>query len=130
MPYRTRPLSPFLHYRWQYTNTLSILHRLSGIALTAGFMLLITGLVALASGASAYSRLVRPAESAAGKLLLLFLLATFGFHVSNGIRHLTWDAAFGFSRTQARRSAWLVLVAAVAIGFGVCAFIHIRSSAS
>jgi succinate dehydrogenase/fumarate reductase cytochrome b subunit len=28
-----RPLSPFLHYRWQYTNTLSILHRISGVLL-------------------------------------------------------------------------------------------------
>jgi succinate dehydrogenase / fumarate reductase cytochrome b subunit len=130
MPSRPRPLSPFLHYRWQYTNTLSILHRLIGIALTAGFALLITGLVALASGASAYSGVVRLAESAAGNLLFFFILATFGFHVSNGIRHLAWDAGFGISRTQARRSAWLVLVAAVAIGFGVCAFIHIRSSAS
>jgi succinate dehydrogenase / fumarate reductase cytochrome b subunit len=130
MPSRTRPLSPFLHYRWQYTNTLSIMHRLSGIALTAGFMLFITGLVALGSGASAYSRVVRFAESAGGKFLLFFILATFGFHVSNGIRHLAWDAGFGFSRTQARRSAWLVLVAAVAIVFGVCAVIHIRSSAS
>jgi succinate dehydrogenase / fumarate reductase, cytochrome b subunit len=127
---RPRPLSPFLHYRWQYTNTLSILHRLSGIALTAGFVLLVTGLVALASGASAYSRVVRLAESAVGKLLLLFILAAFGFHLSNGIRHLAWDAGFGFSRTQARRSAWLVLVAAVAIVFGVCAFIRICSSAS
>src|ERR1019366_2298132 len=121
MPSRPRPPSPFLHYRWQYTNTLSILHRLIGIALTAGFALLITVLVALASGASAYSGVVRLAESAAGNLLFFFILATFAFHVSNGIRHLAWDAGFGFDRTQARRSAWLVLVAAIV--FGVCALI-------
>jgi succinate dehydrogenase / fumarate reductase, cytochrome b subunit len=76
MPFRPRPLSPFLHYRWQYTNTLSILHRLSGIALTAGFMLLILGLVAIASGASAYSRVVRLSESAVGKFLLFLNLGT------------------------------------------------------
>jgi succinate dehydrogenase / fumarate reductase cytochrome b subunit len=124
---RARPLSPFPQYRWQYTNTLSILHRLSGIALTAGFMLLVTGLVAIASGASAYSRVVRFAESAAGHLLLFFVFAAFGFHVSNGIRHLAWDAGFVLNRTQARRSAWPVLVAALVLG--VCAVItsgHLR----
>jgi succinate dehydrogenase / fumarate reductase, cytochrome b subunit len=112
-----------MHYRWQYTNTLSILHRLSGIALTVGFFLLVMGLVALASSATAYARVVRLAVSMPSKLLLLFVLATFGYHMSNGIRHLAWDAGFGLDRAQARRSGWLVLWAALAIVLGVCALI-------
>lgn len=121
MPTRPRPTSPFLHYRWQYTNTLSILHRLSGIALTMGFILLITGLVAIASGASSYARVVRLAASAPAKLFLLFILAAFGYHMSNGIRHLAWDAGFGFDRTVARRTGWLAVLAALALG--VCALL-------
>ncbi len=78
MSTRPRPLSPFLHYRWQYANTLSILHRLSGIALTMGFGLLVAGLVAIATGASGYARVVRLSASAPGKLLLFFILAAFG----------------------------------------------------
>ena len=38
MAERARPLSPFLHYRWQYTNTLSILHRITGVLLSLGFL--------------------------------------------------------------------------------------------
>jgi len=129
MSTRSRPLSPFLHYRWQYTNTLSILHRLSGIALTMGFLLLVTGLVAIATGSSGYARAVRLSSSAPGKLLLFFILAAFGYHVSNGIRHLAWDAGFGFDRAHARRTGWLVALAALAIVLGACALFvwgHLR----
>ena len=45
-----RPLSPFMIYRWQYTNTLSILNRITGIALTVGLLPLVYWLVAAASG--------------------------------------------------------------------------------
>ncbi len=41
MAQRERPLSPFLHYRWQYTNTLSILHRITGVLLSLGFFILV-----------------------------------------------------------------------------------------
>src|SRR5260370_41870000 len=129
MSSRPQPLSPFLHYRWRYTNTLSILHRLSGIALTMGFVLLVTGLVAIATGSSGYARVVRLSASAPGRLLLFFILAAFGYHVSNGIRHLAWDAGFGFDRTLARRTGWLVVLAALAIGLGVSALLvwgHLR----
>jgi succinate dehydrogenase / fumarate reductase cytochrome b subunit len=121
MSIRPRLLSPFLHYRWQYTNTLSILHRLSGIALTTGLVLLVTGLVAIATGSSGYTRVVRLCAGAPGKLLLFFILAAFGYHLSIGIRHLAWDAGFGFDRTLARRTGWLVVLAGLAIALGVCA---------
>ena len=51
-----RPLSPFMQYRWLYTNTLSILHRLTGILLSAGFLLLVYWLVAAARGPESYER--------------------------------------------------------------------------
>ena len=49
MPVRARPLSPHLQiYRWQVGSTLSILHRITGLALALGFLALTYWLVALA----------------------------------------------------------------------------------
>ena len=55
MAERPRPLSPFMHYRWLYTNTLSILHRITGVLLAAAFLLFVYWLVALANGPDAYA---------------------------------------------------------------------------
>jgi succinate dehydrogenase/fumarate reductase cytochrome b subunit len=49
MSMRSRPLS-FLHYRWQHTNTLSILHRLTGVGLSIAFVFLVLLIAAVASG--------------------------------------------------------------------------------
>ena len=55
MSQASRPLSPHLQvYRWQISNTLSILHRLTGIALSVGALALASWLLALASGQAAY----------------------------------------------------------------------------
>ena len=107
---RSRPLSPFLHYRWQYTNTLSILHRASGILLAGGFGLLVYWLTALANGPVAYTRASRVISHPSFKGLLAF-----AYHLCNGIRHLLWDAGFGLERREARRSGWGVVTATVLI---------------
>ena len=55
MPVRARPLSPHLQvYRWQIGNTLSILHRLTGVALAFGIVALAYWLVAIAGGEDTY----------------------------------------------------------------------------
>ena len=55
MPARTRPLSPHLQiYRWQIGNSLSILHRLTGLALSLGLLALSYWLIALAGGEQTY----------------------------------------------------------------------------
>ena len=35
------------------------------------------------------------------------------YHLSNGIRHLFWDAGVGLEITQARISGWVVVFAAI-----------------
>jgi succinate dehydrogenase / fumarate reductase cytochrome b subunit len=112
---RTRPLSPYLHYRWQYTNTLSLLHRLSGIALTGGFVVLVVALADLAQGNYSYTLFTEFLASLAGKGFIALELLAFAYHSCNGIRHLLWDAGWGFERAQARRSARWVVVASVLI---------------
>ncbi len=110
-----RPLSPHLTiYRFAYTMALSIVHRITGVALAVGLIVLVLWLAALAGGAGWYARFLLFAGSWPFKVLLGLWLVAFVYHFSNGIRHLFWDAGLGLERAQARRSATLV-AAAVAV---------------
>jgi succinate dehydrogenase / fumarate reductase cytochrome b subunit len=108
-----RPLSPFLIYRWGVTNTLSILHRVTGVFLTLGTTVLCCWLIALASGADAYGRVVAFYGSAWFKLVLVGWAFCFFYHLANGVRHLVWDAGYGFERGQVRQSGVAVVLFAV-----------------
>jgi succinate dehydrogenase / fumarate reductase, cytochrome b subunit len=110
-----RPLSPFLHYRWQYTNTLSILHRLTGVLLSGCFFLLVYWLAAAASGPEAYAGALRCFGSPLTQLVLLGGLLSFCYHLLNGVRHLFFDAGYGFELKTARKSGWAVAIAAVVV---------------
>src|SRR5215470_8516739 len=97
MPTPARPLSPHLGiYRWQLTMTLSILHRATGIALAAGTLLVVAGLLALAAGPESYAKVQTFCASLPGILLLAGWSWSLCFHLCNGIRHLAWDAGWGF----------------------------------
>ena len=109
-----RPLSPHLGvYKFMYTMSLSILHRITGIAATVGFLLFACWLMALATGHAAYQRVMDLLQSPLGKLLLVGFTFAFVYHFCNGIRHLVWDTGRGLERAQARRSGALVIVAAL-----------------
>jgi succinate dehydrogenase / fumarate reductase, cytochrome b subunit len=113
-----RPLSPFLHYRWQYTNTLSILHRITGVLLSFCFGLLVYWLAAAAAGPDSYAGALRCLGSPLTQVVLFGGLASFCFHLLNGVRHLFFDLGRGFELKTARRSGW-----AVAIGAALLALI-------
>src|SRR6516165_2857171 len=86
-----RPLSPFMFpiwYRFQITSTLSILHRLTGIALAVGSILLAWWLVAVAAGGQLFAATHAFLASPIGVLLLFVWSAAFFYHLCNGIRHL------------------------------------------
>jgi succinate dehydrogenase / fumarate reductase, cytochrome b subunit len=111
----TRPLSPFLSYRIQYTMALSFLHRVTGCALSVGMLLLIYWVAALASGRQAYA----DAQAFFAHGLVRFALVLFSFaffyHLLNGVRHLVWDSGHGFERKTARTSGWIAFVGGVAL---------------
>ena len=110
----SRPLSPHLGvYKFMYTMTLSILHRMTGIAASAGFLLFVWWLMALATGHDAYAAIMAFLGTAFGKLLLVGFTFAFVYHFCNGIRHLVWDTGRGLERAQARRSGNVVVVAAL-----------------
>jgi len=109
-----RPLSPFLNYRWGVTNTLSILHRITGIYLSLGFFVLASWLLALASGPEPYAGVVAFYGSAwfgpppAGWAFCFF------YHLANGVSHLFWDAGRGFGHGAIRVSGFAVVASAIA----------------
>jgi succinate dehydrogenase / fumarate reductase, cytochrome b subunit len=108
-----RPLSPFMNYRWQYTMVLSILHRITGCALSVGFILFVYWLIAAASGAQAYASAQTFFAHPLVKFALLGFSFAFFYHLMNGVRHLAWDTGYGLEKAAARKSGWMAFISAV-----------------
>ena len=107
-----RPLSPHLQvYRPQLTSILSITHRLSGVALGVGTLLLVYWLAAAAAGPEAFEGAQSFVGSFLGRLLLFGWTIGLFFHLCNGIRHLFWDIGLGFELDEVYRSGWTVVAA-------------------
>ncbi len=107
-----RPLSPFMFpvwYRFQLTSLMSILHRLTGIALAVGSILLAWWLVAVAAGGEIFAATHAFLSSPMGVLLLFLWSVAFFYHLCNGIRHVVWDAGYGFEIRSAFRAGYAVL---------------------
>ena len=116
MSARDRPLSPHLQvYRPQLTMVLSITHRMTGVALAFGTLLLVYWLVAVASGAAAYDTAQGLIGSVLGRLLLFGWSVALFYHLCNGIRHLIWDAGYLLDLPAVYRSGWAVVVATLAL---------------
>ena len=109
-----RPLSPFLIYRWGVTNTLSIVHRLTGIYLMLGLFVLTCWLLALASGPESYAGVAAFYGGAWFKLPLAGWVFCFFYHLANGVRHLAWDAGHGFGHAAIKGSGVAVVLFALA----------------
>lgn len=106
---RDRPLSPHLSvYKFKYTLVTSISHRISGLILSVGLLVLVYWLMAIANGEPAYSRATVVLSHWFFKLVYAGLLVAFVYHLVAGIRHLVWDTGRGLEREQSRRSAWLI----------------------
>ena len=114
MPTRVRPVSPHLQvYRWQLSNTLSILHRLTGVALALGLLALSYWFVSLAGGEREYESALRIIGSPIGIAILIGWTFAFLYHLLNGVRHLFWDVGLGFGPSQRHASGWLAFLGAV-----------------
>jgi succinate dehydrogenase cytochrome b subunit len=116
MPVRARPTSPHWQvYRWQIGNSLSILHRVTGVALALGLVALTFWLVSLAGGGQSYAAAAKLFASPVGLAVLIGWTFAFLYHLLNGVRHLFWDAGYGFERTQRHVSGWVAVLGAVAL---------------
>ena len=113
-----RPLSPFMFPRWyrfQMTSALSILHRITGVALAVGSIMLTWWLVAIAAGGDLLVGTHAFITSPIGLVLLFGWSVAFFYHLCSGVRHLAWDAGYGFDIRSAYRSGYAVLAATVVL---------------
>jgi succinate dehydrogenase / fumarate reductase, cytochrome b subunit len=118
-----RPLSPHLQvYRWQITMLMSILHRASGVVLTLGSFGLAWWLLGVAEGGEAYARVAALLASPVGMLALGGFSLALVYHLLNGIRHLLWDAGWGFEIPELYRSGYTVGVLTVVLTAAIWLF--------
>lgn len=111
---KTRPLSPHIQiYKWQWTSTLSILHRLSGLTLGLLLVIFLGWISSLALGEEAYGQFQAVIQSPAGNIALMACCFAFYFHLANGIRHLVWDTGHGYNLRVAMLSGWIVAILSV-----------------
>jgi succinate dehydrogenase / fumarate reductase cytochrome b subunit len=108
-----RPLSPHLSvYRMMYTMVLSGLHRMSGLYLSASAFLFAGWLLTVALGPAAYGCATRFFSSLPMRIVLALGLAAFWYHLFAGIRHMAWDAGYGFEKRTARRTGLVIFACA------------------
>ena len=107
----TRPLSPHLGiYKPQISSVLSILHRITGVALSFGCLLLVAWLWAAAYNPNYFEQIQSLGSEWWAKLLLLGWAAAFYYHLASGIRHLFWDMGKGYELKTMARTGWMVLI--------------------
>ncbi len=111
----SRPLSPHLSiWRWGPHMLVSILHRVTGAALTiAGMALLCWWLIAIAAGPEAYATFATVAASPLGLLVLIGLSWAFFQHSFSGLRHLVMDIGAGFELKTSKNTAIATIVASL-----------------
>lgn len=126
-----RPLSPYLGiYRWQITMTMSIVHRITGVALAMGTLGLVYWFVAVAAGPAAYSTAHRLFATWLGQSLMWGWTLCLFYHLCNGIRHLFWDAGKGFTIPQLYASGYTVWVVALILTLVTLVLAYVKRGAA
>ena len=103
------PLSPHLQiYKWQISSLLSITHRIVGVINILAITLICIWTLSLLVGENSYEITKLFLKSIFGKFIIISLCWTFSFHILNEIRHLIWDAGYGFDLKVAKITGVLV----------------------
>ena len=111
-----RPLSPHLTiYRPQLNSVLSIMHRITGIVLFVGLVLLILWFFSLALGQVSFELFGVLINSLIGRLILIGSLCALWYHFFAGVRHLFWDIGIGFNLLWVKRSSYAVIMATISL---------------
>jgi succinate dehydrogenase / fumarate reductase cytochrome b subunit len=115
-----RPLSPHLQiYRPTLTMMMSIAHRITGVILYLGTLLLAWFLIAASAGPSAYESAAAIAGSIPGRLVLFGMTWALFHHLLGGIRHIIWDAGYGLDHPMREYLAQATLIGGLVLTFGV-----------
>jgi succinate dehydrogenase / fumarate reductase cytochrome b subunit len=111
-----RPLSPHLQvYRWPLTMAMSIAHRVTGVGLYFGMLLLAWWLAAAASGEAYFTFVNRLFGSWIGLVILFGFTWALVHHMLGGLRHFIWDFGRGLDKPARDRLALANIVLSVAI---------------
>ena len=124
---RQRPLSPHLQiYKPQITSVLSILHRGTGIVLSIGSIILVLWIVTLTLGESTYLMYSNIINNWFGKFIIFGFTFALFYHLSNGIRHLFWDAGYGYELNHAYISGISVIISSLLLTFITWLIVYLR----
>lgn len=117
-PIPPRPLSPHLQvYRLQITSLLSISHRIAGLGLLFGLIILLVFLYALAEGKATYGMFLELWHNPILFFIKICFVLALCYHFLNGLRHLFWDIGVGFSLKYVSISGWLVILLSIGLTF-------------
>ena len=105
------PLSPHLQiYKWHISSLLSITHRVVGVINFFALMVICFWAISLFFGENFYRSFEIVLNTFFGKFLIISLCWTFSFQILNEIRHLVWDAGFGYDLKVAKISGVITLI--------------------
>ena len=105
------PLSPHLQiYKWHISSLLSITHRVVGVINFFALIVICFWAISLFFGGNFYRSFEIVLNTFFGKFLIISLCWTFSFQILNEIRHLVWDAGFGFDLKVAKISGVITLI--------------------
>jgi succinate dehydrogenase / fumarate reductase cytochrome b subunit len=92
----------------------SILHRVTGVGIYLGGLIVAVWAIALAGGPETYAMFLGIMGAWYGKVVLFGMSASLFFHLGNGVRHIIWDFGHGLSKEDASSSSFAVLGFAIA----------------
>ena len=111
MEEKNNPLSPHLQiYKWQISSLLSITHRIVGVINFFAITLICLWTLTLLLGQNSYQTIQIFLNTIFGKFAVISLCWTFSFHILNEIRHLIWDAGYGFDLKISKITGIIALV--------------------
>jgi len=111
-----RPLSPHLQvYRLPLTGLLSITHRITGVLLSLGLVIVVYVLLATAMGEGAYQSMQAFMAYWLIQVIIWGFIYALFFHLCHGVRHLIWDVGKSFDRDTLTRFAVIELAVSVAL---------------
>jgi len=120
MTHQARPLSPHVTiFRWPLNAIMSILHRITGVVMAGGGVLVVWWFLAASVSESYFAVVDGLMTSIVGDLVMLGLLAALCHHFCNGIRHLIWDTGRGLGDRD------ITLSSRVSLGGAIILFVVI-----
>jgi len=128
MPKNPRPLSPHLQvYRLKLHTVMSGLHRITGLSLGLGGILLAWWASALAGSKEYYEFFIDLLVHPLGRLVLFGFTFALLYHALNGLRHIRWDFGRGYEQSAVKQSGLTVIFMTLALTIAVWVLAYMQA---